>query len=50
LVLLLLLAKFAWKPLLAALEARRETIRKSLDDAQQAKLELENCIRSRLRS
>jgi F-type H+-transporting ATPase subunit b len=41
LVLLLLLAKFAWKPLLAALEARRETIRKSLDDAQQAKLELE---------
>jgi len=41
LVLLLLLAKFAWKPLLAALEARRETIRKSLDDAQQAKVELE---------
>jgi F-type H+-transporting ATPase subunit b len=41
LVLLLLLAKFAWKPLLAALEARREAIRKSLDDAQQAKLELE---------
>jgi F-type H+-transporting ATPase subunit b len=41
LVLLALLAKFAWKPLLAALEARRETIRKSLDDAQQAKVELE---------
>lgn len=41
LVLLTLLAKFAWKPLLAALEARQNAIRKSLDDAQQATLELE---------
>jgi F-type H+-transporting ATPase subunit b len=41
LVLLCLLAKFAWNPLLRALEARRETIRKSLDDAQQARRELE---------
>ena len=41
LVLLTLLAKFAWKPLLQALEARQESIRKALDDAQQAKLELE---------
>ena len=41
LVLLWLLAKFAWKPLLAALEQRQESIRKSLDDAQQAKQELE---------
>jgi F-type H+-transporting ATPase subunit b len=41
LVLLWLLAKFAWRPLLQALEARQETIRKSLDDAQQAKRELE---------
>ncbi len=41
LVLLWLLAKFAWKPLLRALDARRETIRKSLDDAHQAKRELE---------
>jgi F-type H+-transporting ATPase subunit b len=41
LVLLWLLAKFAWRPLLRALEARQETIRKSLDDAQQAKQELE---------
>src|ERR1051325_5121884 len=41
LVLLGLLAKFAWGPLLRALEARQETIRKSLDDAQKAKEELE---------
>jgi len=41
LVLLSLLAKFAWKPLLKALETRQETIRKSLDDAQKAKEELE---------
>jgi F-type H+-transporting ATPase subunit b len=41
LVLLTLLAKFAWNPLLAALEARQNTITKALDDAQKAKLELE---------
>src|SRR5262245_17937767 len=41
LVLLFLLAKFAWRPLLTALESRQETIRKSLDDAQIAKRELE---------
>ena len=41
LVLLGLLAKFAWKPLLQALEGRQEAIRKSLDDAQLAKQELE---------
>jgi F-type H+-transporting ATPase subunit b len=41
LVLLTLLAKFAWKPLLEALEARQETIRRSLDDAAKAKVELE---------
>ena len=41
LVLLALLTKFAWKPLLQALEAREGTIRKALDDARQAKLELE---------
>ena len=41
LVLLALLAKFAWKPLLQALESREETIRKSLDGAQQARQELE---------
>ena len=41
LVLLALLAKFAWGPLLQALDGRQETIRKALDDAQQAKGELE---------
>ena len=41
LVLLFLLAKFAWRPLLAALESRQEDIRKSLDDADRAKRELE---------
>jgi F-type H+-transporting ATPase subunit b len=41
LVLLTLLAKFAWRPLLQALEERQAQIRKSLDDAQQARLELE---------
>src|SRR5258707_12406536 len=41
LVLLALLAKFAWRPLLQALETRQQAIRKALDDAQQAKQELE---------
>jgi len=41
LVLLWGLAKVGWRPLLRALEARQETIRKSLDDAAQAKQELE---------
>jgi F-type H+-transporting ATPase subunit b len=41
LVLVALLAKFAWKPLLKALDARQEVIRKSLEDAQTAKKELE---------
>ena len=41
LVLLFALKKLAWGPLLAALEARQNSIRQSLDDAQQAKQELE---------
>jgi len=41
LVLLVLLAKFAWRPLLAALDSRQESIRKALDDARKAKQELE---------
>ena len=41
LVLLALLAKFAWRPLLQALEERQAAIRKSLDDARLAKQELE---------
>src|ERR1700738_392827 len=45
LVLLTLLAKFAWRPLLQALDSRQETIRKAPDDAAQAKLELEKLHR-----
>ena len=41
LVLVALLAKFAWRPLLAALDARQEAIRRSLDDVRQAKQDLE---------
>jgi F-type H+-transporting ATPase subunit b len=41
LVLVALLAKFAWRPLLEALDRRQESIQKSLDDAQKAKQELE---------
>ena len=41
LALLALLGKFAWRPLLEALEKRQESIRRSLDDAAKAKQELE---------
>ena len=41
LVLVAALAKFAWRPLLEALERRQAMIRQSLDDAQKAKQELE---------
>ena len=41
LILVGLLAKFAWRPLLQALDTRQESIRKSLDDARQAKQDLE---------
>jgi F-type H+-transporting ATPase subunit b len=37
-VLVLVLGKFAWKPLLAALQEREEGIRKAIDDAASAKL------------
>lgn len=45
LVLVALLAKFAWRPLLDALEGRRATIAKALDDAQKARQELERLQR-----
>jgi F-type H+-transporting ATPase subunit b len=45
LVLVALLAKFAWRPLLEALERRRAEIAKALDDAQAAKQELERLQR-----
>jgi len=41
LVLVALLSKFAWRPLLEALDSRQQAIRKALDDARQAKQELE---------
>jgi F-type H+-transporting ATPase subunit b len=41
LALLALLARFAWRPLLKALEARQEGIRKALADATRAREELE---------
>ena len=41
LLLVALLTKFAWRPLLDALDRRQESIKKSLDDARQARQELE---------
>ena len=41
LLLLVLLTKFAWKPLLAFLASREEAIKTSLENAQTAKKELE---------
>ncbi len=40
LILLWLLTKFAWKPLLGMLQKREDTIRQSLDDAEKARDEL----------
>jgi F-type H+-transporting ATPase subunit b len=45
LVLLALLTKFAWRPLLLALDTRRQTIQKALDDAEKARQELERLNR-----
>ncbi len=45
LVLVVLLARFAWRPLLQALERRQEAIAKSLEDAQHARQELERLNR-----
>ncbi len=44
-VLMALLARFAWRPLLQALERRQATIAKSLEDAQHARQELERLNR-----
>ena len=40
-----LLAKFAWKPLLQTLEERERTIRESLEQAQKARAEAEETLR-----
>ena len=45
LVLVGLLARFAWRPLLQALEKRQASITQSLDDAQRARQELERLQR-----
>jgi F-type H+-transporting ATPase subunit b len=45
LVLVALLARFAWRPLLEALERRRATIAQALEDAQRARHELERLQR-----
>ncbi|NQX86898.1 MAG: F0F1 ATP synthase subunit B [Flavobacteriaceae bacterium] len=42
LILLFLLAKFAWKPIIAALNDREEGIQNALDAAEDAKKEMEN--------
>ena len=42
LLLYFVLAKFAWKPLLKALESRENDIQSSIEDAEKAKSELEN--------
>jgi hypothetical protein len=36
LLLLVVLGKFAWKPILAGLQQREDTIRQALDDAEEA--------------
>ena len=41
-LLLLLLRKFAWKPILGAVNEREEGIRSALDSAEKARLEMEN--------
>jgi F-type H+-transporting ATPase subunit b len=41
----LLLAKFAWKPLLQVIEERERTVRESLDQAQKARTEAEETLR-----
>ncbi|WP_096686739.1 F0F1 ATP synthase subunit B [Ichthyobacterium seriolicida] len=41
-ILLLLLKKFAWGPILSALNNREEYIKKSLEGAQKARIEMDN--------
>jgi len=44
-ILAVLLAKFAWKPLLTTLQERERTIRESLEQAQKARAEGEETLR-----
>ncbi len=41
-LLVLLLKKYAWKPILNAIDTREEGIKNALDSAEKAKLEMEN--------
>lgn len=41
-IILFILKKFAWKPILSALKTREESIQKALDDATSARLEMAN--------
>ena len=43
-VLLIILKKFAWKPILTALDQRENAIRESLEKAEQAKLDAQNVL------
>ena len=45
--LLIILHKFAWKPILTALDAREKSIRSAVDNAQQIKSELEKIDQER---
>ena len=49
LVLLALLAKFAWRPMLDALDRRQQMVAKAVDDARRAKDELEHVQQESLR-
>ena len=42
LFLILILRKFAWKPILGAVDSREESIQKALDAAEEAKKEMQN--------
>jgi F-type H+-transporting ATPase subunit b len=46
LLLLFLLAKFAWKPIMEALTEREEGIQNALDAAEEAKVEMQNLTAS----
>ena len=41
-VLLFLLRKFAWKPIVGTVESREQSIREALDSAEKARLEMQN--------
>jgi F-type H+-transporting ATPase subunit b len=46
-LLLGILYRFAWRPILAALDAREKSIRKSVDDVERIKREMENIEQTR---